>query len=182
MADDLPDFPIVVLEADFPEQIGKLGLFDFLMVVGTTGICFTAAIPGVLRATTIDFAPDVQAAARLRAGSTLAQWGLANGDTLQFLRLAVPRTEQEQADDFGVSLGTLQAWEANTVEVPFHYWKNLATQVARLDGRLIPANGQLPSSFRGRKIRVFPNVPAHSTGSNGNGGAMVGCPPPPPVC
>lgn len=185
MADDLPDFPIVVLENDFPELPGRVGLFDFIMTVGATGIQFTAAIPGVLRVTTIEFTPLAQLYARRRAASTLAQWGLTNGDTLQFLRLAVPRTEQEQADKFGVPLVSLQAWEANTAEIPILSWRELATEVARLDGRFLPQNGQCPTSFRGRRIRVFPNIPWKSTappGGRGNGNGMVGCPPVPPVC
>lgn len=170
MADDLPDFPIVVLENDFPEQIGKLGLFDFLMPVGSTGIIFIAAVPGVLRVSGVTFSPEVQQAARLRAASQLVHMGLINGDTFGFVRMAIPFTQAEAATRLGVPLATVQAWESGVSPVPRLVWDTLAVEVTRLDGRSLPADRAIcPPSFRGRRIRVFPNVPPIALGTSGSG-------------
>lgn len=188
MADDLPDFPIVVLENDHPEQIGKPGLFDFLMPVGSTGIIFVAALRGILQVQGPVFSEADKAAARIRAASTLVHWGIVNGDTFAFIREAIPYTQQEAADRLGVPLLQVQDWESGVEPVPRLVWNTLAEEVVRLDGRHLPPELACPPNFRGRRIRVFPNVPRKSTaqqrpapGQPGAGG-IPGCPPPPPTC
>lgn len=189
MADDLPSFPLVLLEADYPEMVGKAGLFDFLMPVGSTGIIFIAALPGILRVNAPEFSDFAKLYAYRRAASTLMQMGLVNGDTLTFLRTAVPRTQQEQADKFNVPLATYQAWESGAVEVPRNNWGCLAAEIGVLDGRPLALDWALcPPNFRPRRIRVFPQIPGQSTGSadpgsgGPGGGGIAGCPPPPSVC
>jgi len=160
MADDLAEFPIVVLEADFPETIGKVGLFDYLMFVGTTGITFTAAVPGRLLEWGPVFSPEVQIAANLRAASTLVQMGLISGETYAFMRQALQLSQADVATMYGIPLITVISWENGTVPVPREYWGCLAYRVCLADGRAMPADFALPPpSFRGRLIRIFPNIP-----------------------
>lgn len=162
MADDLPEFPIVVLEADFPEEIGKVGLYDYLMTVGTTGIVFVAAVPGRLQEWGPVFSAVVQKAANLRAASTLMQMGLINGDTFGFIRQALQLSQADVATLYGVTLATVIAWENNTIVVPLANWACLAYRLSLADGRTLLSEFALNPDFRARRIRVFPNIPLQS--------------------
>ncbi len=160
------EYPIVELEADSPHAIGKVGLYDFRMPVGSTGIVFVAALSGVLREYGPEFSALVQQAAMRRAGSTLAWWGIIQGDTFAFLRQAAQLSQDDLADQLGVPVATLQAWEAGTVPIPREYWDSLATQVCALDGRSPPAGPALPVpplGLRARTVRVFPAIPTPVT-------------------
>jgi len=159
MADDLPDFPIVVLEADFPEQVGKVGLFDIIMPVGNTGIVFVAAVPGTLYLQGPTFTPEVQQAAKLSAASTLAHMGLIRGETLTFLREALQLSQADYATLMGVPLATVQGWENNTIPIPVNAWGCTQSRVCIAAGKRFLTEYALEPNFRPRKIRVFPNVP-----------------------
>jgi hypothetical protein len=170
MSDDLADYPIVVLENDYPEGVGKVGLFDYLMPVGSTGIVFVAAVPGRLYKQGPTFREPVRDAANLRAASTLVQMGLMRGAAVAFLRNALKLTQQELADALGVLLADVQAWESDAVEIPRLYWNDIGNRVMRADGRVLIRDtpGCPSASYRGRKIRVFPNIPMPTTTSNLN--------------
>jgi hypothetical protein len=159
MADDLPDFPIVVLEADYPEQIGKVGLFDYLMPVGSTGVVFVAAVPGRLYPWGIVFSEPVKQAADLRAASTLAHWGIIRGEAFTFLRNALRLSQSDIATMFGVTLATVQGWENNTIPIPVTAWGCTQSRVCIADGRVFLSKFAIDPDFRPRKIRVFPNSP-----------------------
>ena len=180
MADDLANYPIVVLENDYPEQVGKVGLFDFLMPVGSTGIVFTAAVPGRLYVWGPTFTAAVQAAAKLRAASTLAQMGLINGATFAFLRDALQLTQTELANELGVTVTEVQDWENDVVEIPRLMWDNVSRRVGTADGRALPSVVACPPNFRPRKIRVFPNIPmgAQPSVNNPSVTSTNGCTPP----
>src|ERR1700758_4011822 len=122
MSDDLADFPIVILENDYPEQIGKIGLFDFLMEVGNTGLVFTAAVPGRLYESGPVFSAIVQKYSRLRAASTLVHMGWARGESFTFLRVALEWTISQVATLYGVSDVTVMEWEANLIPIPITVW------------------------------------------------------------
>lgn len=173
MSDDLADLPIVLLENDFPQQVGKIGLYDFLMPMGSTGIVFVAAVPGTLRAWGPSFTSPVQIAARLRAASTAVQMGFMRGEAVEFLRVALQWSQDDLADALGVTLVEVQSWETNTTVIPSISWRYLAQQVMKADGRFLPAHPpSCPPSYRARKIRVFPQTPAVSTGSSSDSSAL----------
>lgn len=175
MADDLADFPIVVLENDYPEQVGKVGLFDYLMPVGATGLVFVAAVPGTLYLWGPTFTEPVKRAADLRAASTLVQMGLIRGESFAFLRNALRLTQAEVAAIDGVPVSTVEDWENNVIPVPRAIWACLAFRVCSADGRSLPVEYALcPPSWRPRKIRVFPNVPSIPQSQP----ATPPCPPP----
>lgn len=159
VADDLADFPIVVLENDFPEQVGKIGLFDFLMPVGATGLVFTAAVPGRLYQWGPTFTPLVQTAARLRAASTLIQMGLIRGESFEFMRLALGLSQADVAALYNVTLSTVIDWEDNSLPIPLAIWQCFAFRVCLADGRTLPPEQSLTPSWRPRLIRVFPTIP-----------------------
>lgn len=172
------DFPIVELENDSPQAIGKGGLFDYFVTVPNTGITFVAAIAGVLYATGVVFPPASIISANLRAASTLAQMGLLSGNTLTFLRTGAQLTQAQEAAIVGVPLLTYQAYEAGTLPVPLAVWKCLAFRVTTMDGRYMATELNLSQDFRARLIRIFPNpgnVPGPSTPD-------VGCVPKGLVC
>ncbi len=175
------DFPIVVLEADSPQAIGKVGLYDFVIQVGSTGITFLAAMAGLLQSWGPVFQPAAIALANLRAASTLCQWGLISGDIFAFERSAIGLQQSDVATILGVSLGTVQAWEADAVPVPRLMWQEIAARVCKTDQRYLPPDLQVispPASFRARTVRIFPNVPQPPQPNS-----PPGCPPgmgPPP--
>lgn len=173
------DFPIVELENDSPQLVGKPGLYDFLMPVGSTGIVFVAALQGILQSWGPVFSPAVQKAAYLRAASTLAQWGIVSGDTFAFLAQGAQLDQAGVAARYNVPLATVQAWYAGTIPVPPITWWCLAHFVGSLDGRSISDFALPPGDLRPRLIRVFPNVPTPNT--PGPPPAPI-CPPPPPLC
>ncbi len=173
------DFPIVELEDDSPQAVGKVGLYDFFMQVGNTGIRFVAAIPGVLQTYGPVFTVAAQKAANLRAASTLAQWGLVSGDTFGFLAQAAGLSPADLATKYNVTLSTVNAWLANQTPVPPLVWRCLAYLVGTLDGRVISDFALAPVSFQPRLIRVFPNVPAPPPPVQP---PPPVCPPPPPLC
>jgi hypothetical protein len=176
---ELPDFPIVVLEATSPELVGKPGLFDFYMNVGSSGIVFVAALPGLLREWGAEFASYAIDAAFRRAGSTLAQWGIISGDTFGFLAQAAKLSVADLSARYGVPEVTIQAWINNQTPVDPAVWQCLAYLVCSLDGRNFLPNPPAPvpaPSLRPRQIRVFPNVPTPSMPQS----TTPACPPPPP--
>ena len=156
------DFPIVELEADSPQAIGKVGLYDFIIPVGSTGIKFIAAIAGLLQSWGPVFQPAAIQLANLRAASTIVQWGLISGDIFAFERAAIQLSQQDVADILGVTLLTVQQWESGQVPIPRLMWQEIAARVCKADQRSLPPDLQLidpPASFRARTVRIFPNVP-----------------------
>lgn len=176
MADDLADFPIVVLENDYPEQVGKMGLFDLLMPVGSTGLIFTAAMPGRLYQWGALFSDEVQRVSNLRAATTLIQMGLIRGESVVFIREALRMSQQDMATLYGVPLETVIGWEDNSIPIPLNVWTCLSYRACLADGRTLPADRALSPDWRARLIRVFPNAPMHSTAL---GDAQLPCPQPP---
>lgn len=176
MADDLADYPIVVLENDYPEQAGKMGLFDLLMPVGSTGLVFTAAMPGRLYEWGPVFSDEVQRVSNLRAATTLIQMGLIRGESLAFIRSALRLSQQELADLYSVTLGTVVGWEDNSIPIPLNIWTCLSYRACLADGRILPADRALCPDWRARLIRVFPNTPGQSTAGPGD---QLLCPDPP---
>lgn len=157
---ELAEYPIVVLENDAPEQVGKHGLFDLYMPVGSTGLIFVAAVPGILRWDGPEFTEVVQRAANLRAASTLVQMGLIRGESFAFLREALRLHLQDLADGLGTTAAKIVDWESNVAALPFNVWTWLAQQACIADGRAMPGHHALCPDWRPRVIRVFPNVPA----------------------
>lgn len=166
---DLPEYPIVVLENDAPEQVGKIGLFDLYMPVIGTGLVFVAAVPGTLYATGARFTDLVQRAANLRAATTLIHMGLIRGESLAFIRQALGFSPQEIADVAGVPLTTVTGWENNSIAVPLHVWTAIAQRACLADGRILPANHALCADWRPRQIRVFPNIPSRGVSQTSQG-------------
>jgi len=162
MSQDLPEFPIVELESDFPEQIGQMGLFEYLMPVGSTGIIFIAEVPGRLEEWGVYFSEPVKHISKLRAASTLAQMGIIRGELFAFLRESLRLTQADIATMDGVSLETVQGWEDNSIPIPIDAWGSLASQVCSRDGRIAPTEYSMTPDFRPRRIRVFPNIPTRS--------------------
>jgi len=177
MADDLADYPIVVLENDFPEAAGKLGLFDLLMPVGSTGLVFTAAMPGILRTWGVEFSAAVQRASYLRAASTLVQMGLIRGESFLFLRTALGLTQLEVATLYGVTTIEVDGWETNSIPIPLSVWACFSARVCAADRVPYPSSSSFGSSFRARLIRVFPEAPAIPQPA---GPYTSSCPNPPP--
>ncbi len=175
------DFPIVVLEADSPQAIGKVGLFDYLIPVGSPPIVFVAAMAGLLQTWGPIFQPAAIKLANLRAASTLCQWGLISGDIFAFERSSIQLSQQDVATLLNVPLVTVEEWEADEVPVPRLMWQEIAARVCKQDQRSLPPDLQLAMpgpSFRGRTIRIFPNIPMPPQPQQ-----SPGCPPgkgPPP--
>jgi hypothetical protein len=156
------DFPIVQLEADSPQMVGKVGLYDMIIPVGGTGISFIAAIAGLLQPWGPVFQPAAVKLANLRAASTLIQWGLISGDIFAFERASIGLQQSDVAAILGVPLVTVQEWEADELAVPRLMWQEIAYRVCKADQRFLPPELTLvvpPASFRGRQVRIFPNVP-----------------------
>ncbi len=173
MADDLADFPIVVLENDSPERVGRVGLFDLLMPVANTGLVFTAAVPGLLSLYGPVFTELVRRAANLRAATTLVHMGLVRGESVEFIREALGLTPQQLAAISGVDLLDVSNWEANTVVVPIHVWGDLAARACLADGRTMPLHHALCPDWRPRLIRVFPNIPSRGVSQVPQGPAYL---------
>jgi len=163
VADDLANYPIVVLENDYPEQVGKMGLFDLLMPVGATGLIFTAAMPGILREWGPSFSDEVHRVSNLRAASTLIQMGLIRGESFVFIRESLRMSQQDVATLYGVTLETVIEWESNVIPVPVNVWACLSYRVCLADGRTLPPDRALCPDWRPRLIRVFPNAPMVGT-------------------
>lgn len=176
MSDDLNDLPIVELENDYPEAIGKSGLFDLLMPVGDTGLIFTAAMPGILREYGPEFNSAVRQRAYLKAASTLVQMGLVRGESFAFLRDALALSVSQVATIYGVSDSTVMGWEDNTIAIPYNVWNCFSFRVCLADGVALPQSA-FGISFRPRLIRVFPNAPAVPQAT---GVTQILCPTPPP--
>jgi hypothetical protein len=156
------DFPIVELESDSPQAIGKVGLYDLIIPVGSTGITFVAAIAGLLQSWGPVFQPAAVQLANLRAASTLCQWGLISGDIFAFERASIQLSQSDVAALLNVPLLTVQEWEADEIPVPRLMWQNIAARVCKTDQRYLPSELQVivpPPSFRARQVRIFPNVP-----------------------
>lgn len=139
---------------------------DFMMQIPGTQFYYVANIPAHQRAWGPVFTEFHQLYSLRRAASTLAQEGLVSGGTFQFLREAVPWTQQEAADFVGVPLVLVQAWESGAIETidPRTAWATLAVYVAQLDGRPIhqPFTVLCPS-FKARVLRVYPEFPTPTT-------------------
>lgn len=177
MADDLADFPIVVLENDFPEQVGKIGLFDIQMPLGNTGILFVAAVSGVLMPLGVIFTPLVTYRSYLAASTAIIRMGLIRGESFEFLRTTLSLSQSDIAVLYGVDQAAVVAWEANVVPVPWSVWSCLSYRVALADGVALPSHGTIdPPSWRPRLIRVFPNIPMISQEQTGEPAYHAPCP------
>lgn len=163
---DLAEYPIVVLENDAPEQVGKVGLFDLYMPVGDTGIVFVAAVPGTLLRDGPVFTEIVRRASYLRAATTLVQMGLIGGASLTFTREALGVSYDDLAELHGVPVLTVFGWE-NGAAVPYLVWSGIAQVACRADGRAMPNHHALCPDWRPRLIRVFPNVPSRGVPQSG---------------
>ena len=136
-------------------------LVDYLMRIGSTNVYFVAKLPAIIKPWGPVFDAKDMHQAELRAASTLAQTGLIRGQSLQFLRLAVPWTEAELASFLGVTVPDIQGWEAETVGLPRTIWLATAHYLAALDGR---ENYDIPppcpmDNWQPRVIRVYPDFP-----------------------
>lgn len=135
---------------------------DYYMEVAGFPIQFVAKLPATLQPWGPHFATVATQAAWRRAASTLAQMGLVRGYAMLFLRLGVPWQQSDVASFLGVSVPQVQAWEAETEEVPPSVWVALATYVAGLDGRYSFHGGQFcppGAGYQPRVIRVHPDIP-----------------------
>jgi len=166
MADDIADFPIVVLEADFPEKVGKTGLFDLLMPVGNSGVVFTANVPGVLRTYGCEFTPQVEHLSRLRAAAVLVQMGLIRGEAFEFFRLALGETSAQTALRYGVTEPIVLGWEQNVTEIPFEVWRDMTVLVSKAAQVAFPHQPIQSQDWRPRLIRVFPILPLQHSQEN----------------
>lgn len=137
---------------------------DYLMPIGNTGVGFVAKLPAIMRVWGPEFTASDIHQAELRAASTLAQTALIRGQSLQFLRLAIPWDEATTAAFLGITVPTLLAIEAETVPIPRDIWILLADYVAHLDGRThydqAPPNPE--ENWQHRIIRVYPDFPQKS--------------------
>ena len=157
------DFPIIELEDDSPQQVGKVGLYDYIFPVGNSGIHFKAAIAGLLYTWGPSFQPAATKLAQLRAASTLVQWGLISPDIFAFQRSSIQLSQSDVAAILGVDLATVQAWENGTTPIPRLMWQEIAARVCKADQRPLPpelAPCINPETYRHRTIRIFPNVPS----------------------
>ncbi|MGH7867861.1 MAG: hypothetical protein ACREP9_09595, partial [Candidatus Dormibacteraceae bacterium] len=156
------DFPIVELEADSPQAIGKVGLYDMVITVGGTGIKFVAAIAGLLQPWGPVFQPIAIQLANLRAASTLCRWGLISGDIFAFERAAIGLQQSDVATILSVPLLTVQQWESDQIPVPRLAWQEIAARVCKADQVYLPSELTVPvppASFVARTVRIFPRVP-----------------------
>jgi len=140
-------------------------LVDYIMMIGNTKVGFVAKLLATLRVWGPEFTPADIHQAEIRAASTLAQTALIRGQSLQFMRLAVPWDEPTAATFLGVTVPELQAFEAETTVMPPSIWLALADYVAKLDGRShydIPPPCP-PENWQPRVIRVWPDFPTPSS-------------------
>ena len=110
------------------------------------------------------FDPNDVHQAELRAASTLAQMAFIRGQSLQFLRLAIPWDEPTTAAFLGITVPELQSYEAETATLPRDAWLRLAAYVAHLDGRFsydVPPVCPMDMG-QPRVIRVYPDFPMKS--------------------
>lgn len=139
-------------------------LVDYRMPIGNTGVGFVAQLPAILRIWGPEFTPSDMHQAELRAGATLAQTALIRGQSLRFLRLAIPWDEPTTATFLGVTVPELQGFEAETLAMPRDVWIDLADYVAHLDGHFSytfpPPNPE--ELWQPRFIRVYPDFPMKS--------------------
>lgn len=157
----LPKPPGTVI---YPVRPGMYIVADFYMPVGTTGITFVAALQGLSTAAgpTI-FAQSDQDACLVRAASTLARWGIIEGQFFAFIRQALKMSQADAAAFIGgVTVGDIQAWEADTIEIPRDMWVILADEVCRVDSRPGLVDLALNPDRRPRVIRIFPDIPQKS--------------------
>jgi hypothetical protein len=157
----LPKPPGTVI---YPVRPGVYIVADFFMPVGTTGIIFVAALQGLSSAAgpTI-FAQSDQDACYVRAGSTLARWGIIYGQFFAFIRQALKWTQADAAAFIGgVTVADIQAWEAGTTPIPRDSWIMLADEICRVDTRPGLEGLALSPDLRPRTIRIFPDIPQKS--------------------
>lgn len=142
---------------DQPINEPKRCIADYFMPVGTSGIVFVSPIPALVPANNIPvFTLKDQRTAQWHAASDLADMGLIDGQTLQFIRQAIPMDVPSAAAFLGVSVPTLTDWEANTTVVPRDMWLTMAQRVRDLAQEYGPPVVALnPPDFRPRVIRVF---------------------------
>lgn len=156
----LPKPPGTVI---YPVRPGMFIVADFYMPVGTTGITFVAALQGLSSAAgpTI-FAQTDQDAALVRAASTLSHWGIIDGQFFAFIRQALKMSQADAAAFIGVTVPSVQAWEAGTTDIPRDMWIMLADEIGRVDSRPGLVDLALTPDKRARLIRIFPDVPQKS--------------------
>lgn len=150
----------MVLPVIYPVRAGIPIVGDFWMPVGTTGIVFVAALSGTSSASGPTVFPvDAQAAAYLRAGSTLARWGMVNPQFFAFIRLAMGMSQADVATFLDIPLVDVQAYESGTLLIPRSIWVRLADEICLRDPRPGLAHLSLQPDLRPRQIRIHPDVP-----------------------
>lgn len=130
---------------------------DYAMPVGSTGIIFVSPLPATIQPLGVPmFKAQDQRIAQWHAASDLADMGLVGGQTLRFLREAIPLTVTEAGALLGVPDATITDWEAEVTPVPRNMWLAVAHEVRSLAQEYGQPMTRLdPPDFRPRVIRVF---------------------------
>jgi hypothetical protein len=155
-------FPKRVCQCPVPPAPNVMrSIADYEMPVGTTGIKFVAALPCVLLDHGIPmFNEDLVIKTVWSAAARLADMGLIDGQTFQFMRMAVPFNPIECAAYLGEPGGaaTILAWEADTTPVPRSAWMSLAVRVREVaqEGGCVFEGLVNPPDLRKRVIRIYP--------------------------
>jgi DNA-binding XRE family transcriptional regulator len=139
-----------------PVNAPKKVATDYFMYVGTTGIVFVTTLTGTVLPSGVVFDPSHERNALWHAASDLADMGMIDGQTLRFIREAIPWTITETASFLGVSDATVMAWEANQEVIPREMWVAVAQVVRGLAQEQGPS-GPLaphPPDLRPRTIRI----------------------------
>ncbi len=145
----------------YSPDIELYDLIDFSMPVGNTGIVFVAGLTGFRESDgSAQFIPGATAAAYRRAASTLGHMALVNGQTFQFIRLALNMSTSQAATLCGVQESEITDWEDGSTPVPATSWQVMADAAAAADQRQGIMWTALPTvDLRPRTIRIFPDVP-----------------------
>lgn len=137
---------------------GQLVYRDYEIQLGPT--VFVANLPGVLTTTGFSFLSSVLRKARLRVGSIVVNWAHIGGEQFKFLRETLGYSQEKVAADLGVPLNRVQAWEAETEEVPRLHFLELGVQVCKLDHMQTSSDFSYrhPDTQIGSRVRIFPPI------------------------
>lgn len=154
------DEVVVQVSDETDRLVGVAGNFDMYLPVGETGIVFVAFVPGVDTKRGIRHVSRVRRAVMLRAASTLAHWGVQNGDVIEFMREAAYLDRQVLAAMLGISEAQVERFETDVEEMPRLMFEALSVYVTGLDQRG-PGTGFVlhPPEDRYRPVRIWPSIP-----------------------